>query len=1027
MSSQVHSRKRPLKSGREWKRQFLLFQGLLIASLAAPARQALAQAPSAQAPSGARQPSLAALREGFAHPPAEARLRCYWWWLNGHTDKPTITHDLEEMKAKGFGGALLVDADGSSQGGNRQVSAGPTFGSPAWVELYTHALREADRLGLEITLNINSGWNLGGPGVAPEESSKVLTWSRTLVEGERRATVQLAAPAEKNGFYRQIAVLAYPLHNPSTAQQPAGLRGLRERSAAVEAGFSMPDTTWMLSAAGSPARGTGPGAPTAIDLKQGAGQSSSHTTHLPGPALADTSLSEVHNLTQQVAGDGTLNWNVPPGAWEILRIGYTDSDARVSTSSGAWQGRALDHMSRTAFDSYWNRVVEPLLSAAKPYRSLKYLATDSWELGGTNWTESFAAEFTSRRGYDPVPWLPVLAGRILNNPDDSARFLTDLRRTVADLIVANHFDRFAELAAKHGLGIQAESGGPHGAPIDALETFRHSAVPQTEFWSENPHRSRDVERFFVKQAASAAHIYGQRFVAAEGETSINEQWNESLAADLKPSFDRAVTEGLNRLVWHEFTSSPASTGLPGQEYFAGTHLNPKVTWWNSGGAFFDYLNRVQFLMQQGTAVNDVLYFYGDNIPNFVRLKADDPAHVLPGYDYDVTSEDALLHTIRADKGRLRGPSGVEWKLLVLPASGRLTPAALTWVERYVHEGGKLAGLPPASAPGRITPEAQSRFEAVRSQVWGTDCAAGSHHDYGKGQVFCTADARLALTQLHIPPDVDAGTAFSAQHEPVSGPAVDYIHRHVNGLDLYFVRNGSDQTVNPDLLFRSKGRPEIWDPVSGTREAARLHRMLPDGRTEVQLTLAPFGSAFLVFTESSGAAAPAPARATAKAIPFVPLTPWSVSFQQDRGAPTSPVEVTDLKSWTEWPQPGVRFFSGTAVYRTHVTAPAFGKRDHVWLQFTDVREVARLRINGQDAGTVWAKPLSLRVDPWLKFGDNMLEIEVTNFWPNRIIGDLQPGVLKRFTETNITAYKPQSPLLPSGIIGPLSWSIEPASE
>ncbi len=156
-------------------------------------------------------PSLPALREGFLHPPAEARLRCYWWWLNGNTDKATISHDLEEMKAKGFGGALLVDANGSNQAGNREVPAGPTFGSPAWVALFTHALKEADRLGLEITLNITSGWNLGGPDVTPEQASKLLTWSRTAVNGGSKEVIHLAAPPVKNGFYRQIAVLAYPL------------------------------------------------------------------------------------------------------------------------------------------------------------------------------------------------------------------------------------------------------------------------------------------------------------------------------------------------------------------------------------------------------------------------------------------------------------------------------------------------------------------------------------------------------------------------------------------------------------------------------------------------------------------------------------------------------------------------------------------------------------------------------------------------------------------------------------------------
>jgi alpha-L-rhamnosidase len=183
------------------------------------------------------------LRKGFANPPASARLRCYWWWLNGHTTKATITHDLEEMQKKGCGGVLLVDANGANQNGNDNVPAGPEFGSPAWRALYVHALKEADRLGLEITLNITSGWNLGGPWVQPEQASKLLTWSRTVVNAGTTGVPRIGLPPVKNGFYRQIAVLAYPLHRGSSmagesGNSRKGLGALKAKSAAAEMGFS---------------------------------------------------------------------------------------------------------------------------------------------------------------------------------------------------------------------------------------------------------------------------------------------------------------------------------------------------------------------------------------------------------------------------------------------------------------------------------------------------------------------------------------------------------------------------------------------------------------------------------------------------------------------------------------------------------------------------------------------------------------------------------------------------------------------
>ncbi len=941
----------------------------------------------------AQQDSAAAtyngLRAGFANPPQAARLRCYWWWLNGNTDKPTITHDLEEMKAKGFGGALLVDANGSDQTGNRPATEGPTFGSPAWVELYRHTLSEADRLGLEITLNITSGWNLGGPDVTPEQASKLLTWTRTEVLGGSHVALKLEAPATKNGFYRQIAVLAYPLqHGEALQAQPPG-PSLRARAAAMETGFSMPDATSMLHAG-----------PNASD-----------------PQGADTPQERVQNLSSLTQADGTLSWDAPAGQWEILRIGYTDSDARVSTSSGSWQGLALDYLSRDAFNTYWEHTVQPLLAAAKPFQSLKYLATDSWELGGTNWTDTFALEFQQRRGYDPVPWLPVVAGRIVGDRDRSTRFLADLRRTVADLVVSNHYDVFAARAAEYGLGIQAESGGPHGAPIDALETFRHAAVPQTEFWSQNQHRAQDVERFFTKEAASAANIYGQRFVAQEGETSIGPQWSESLAADLKPSFDMGITEGMNRLVWHEFTSSPAATGLPGQEYFAGTHLNPKVTWWNAGGAFFNYLNRAQFMMQQGVAVDDVLYFYGDNVPGFVRLKGDDPAHVLPGYDYDVTDEDALLHTLNAEGQEIAGPSGVRWRALALPASGRMSLAALLWIEQYTRGGGIVVGLPPQSATGMLSREDAAKFAATVQAVWGGNCT--TEHVFGKGKVYCTQDTHAALARMKVPPDVEVlgGDTPAA----TSKSAFDYVHRRAGDSDIYFLRNGSDAISSRDVVFRTRAsEAETWDAVTGEVHRLTARKALDDGRIQIQVELPPFGSTFVIFhTRAQTALREAPRTLRSEPI----ASTWQLTFQPGRGAPQEPTPMTTLQSWTNAADSGIRFFSGTATYSANVSAPAFSAGEQVLLHFSEVHEIARVKVNGRDAGTVWAQPLTLRVDPWLKPGVNTIEIEVTNLWPNRIIGDLQPGVEHRWTATNITAYRANSPLLPSGLIGPVEWIVQ----
>ena len=938
--------------------------------------------------------SLDRLRVGFHNPPPQARLRCYWWWLNGHTDKPTITHDLEQMREKGFGGVILVDAGGAAQGGNHPVPAGPKFGSPAWTGLYLYALKVAERLGLEVTLNIQSGWNVGGPSVTPQDAAKLLTFDHLDIEGGHAQDLRVPIPPTVNNFYRDIAVLAYPLHHgtalaweshhakhrrqPQDQETPlqAYPAATRARAAAVEPGISMQNTDSMLDDS------------TQALLKN-------------DPTYADALVNEVRVLHMQA--DGSVHVALPVGEWEILRVGYTDSGAKVSTSSDTWKGLAIDYMSRRAFNDYWNKNVQPLLVAAKPYNSLKYLATDSWEVGGTNWTDDFREEFLKRRGYDPVPYLPVVAGRILGNPSISTRFLTDLRRTVADLIVKNHYDLFAARAADFGLGVQSESGGPHVAPLDALETFRRSAVPQTEFWAQNAHRSADKQRFFVKEASSAADIYGRPYAAAEGETSIGPHWSESLSADLKPTFDMAVTEGLNRLVWHQFTSSPASEGIPGQEYFAGTYLNPNVTWWNAGGPFFDYLNRVQYMMQQGHAVRDVLYYYGNQVPNFVRLKADDPAHVLPGYDYDVTDQDALLHTIRIEGSDLVGPSGVRWRLLALPATRRVSVPVLELVKRYLQAGGAVVSLPPISPTGNVPAIDRNEFDMLDAQIW-SNCKSGAHR-YAEGTVYCTADSRWALQQMKLIPDV-ALASGDVRLAPNSTDTIDWVHRRVGATDVYFVRSAYGEQKRFSLYFRAKGSAELWDPVTG-----EFHRALSQtsgNRTKIDLQLPPYGTVFAVLPVTS-TAPPVPVKVREEAVEGM----WQLKMPDSAAVPLSGPNL-----WNQ--MHAFRYFSGTATYIANLRAPHLAADETACLHFSEVDNVAVFHVAGQDSSTVWTYPDQYCVQKF-KSDRFTLFIDVTNLWHNQLVGDqLHPA--GRTTHTNIVLPTTDYALLPSGLAGPAQWWI-----
>ena len=770
----------------------------------------------ANAGQGADAPTL---EQGWTQPPLGTRLRAYWWWLNGNVTKAAITRDLEEMRAKGFGGALICDAGGAEQDGNDRVPHGPDFLSPEWRELYRHTLREADRLGLEMSLNILSGWNLGGPVVPAEDAAKKLVWSETRTVGPTKFEQQLPAPKSREGFYQDLFVVAFRLQpaqtergllagvtasseqeqhpasaladaNPETywvsAGGQAGDGPTPQRPAWVQFDFATPvrldrlvlqprpgygprDCEWQVSEDGQTFRavksfaadakaetavscpavsgrafrlvisgafdprfpesprnvqiaelglsgpdGTWPGGAKTRPIQNWAEKAVHKTLHFSAPDTTpllqdvsaepgeeDTRAATVRNLTAQLDANGVLRWDAPEGSWEVLRFGCTiGNQAHVSTSSDGWKGYAVDALDKAAFRRYWDAVVEPLIADAKPWigRSLKYLHTDSWEVEAINWTPTLPAEFRQRRGYDLLPFLPVIAGRIVNSRSESNRFLHDFRRTIGDLAAENHYGSFLELAHQHGLQIHPESGGPHAVPIDAQQCLGWTDVPMSEFWAWSwRHRIGDTNRFFVKQPASAAHTYGHRLVAAEGFTTIGPHWQETLWDNLKPAFDKALCEGMNLLVWHAFVCSPAEMGVPGQQYFAGTHFNPNTTWWAKSEPFLSYINRCQWLLQQGLFTADVCYYYGDHVPNFAQLKSSDPAKVLPGYDYDVLSAEALIKRLSVQDGHLVLPDGLRYRVLVLPERTVISLPVLRKPQRT--RGGRCHGHRPAADRG----------------------------------------------------------------------------------------------------------------------------------------------------------------------------------------------------------------------------------------------------------------------------------------------------------------------------------------
>ena len=938
------------------------------------------------------------IKTTFQNPESVSGVNCWWWWLNGNVNKAAITKDLAAMKSRNFQGAMIFDAGGHNQRGNKDIPAGPLFGSDEWNELFVFALDEAQRLGLEMGFNIQSGWNLGGPRVTPEYTAKQITYSEVKMSGNKNVAVKLALPQTRRDFYKDIAVLAFPINDDQKTNKV--ITDLDLKLGYHELGGSAPDTRFLLT-----------------NSSTGSRNSKDNSSYI-------LTKDDILDISSQMDANGNLNWQAPEGDWSILRIGYTCTDSHVSTSSGDWQGSVLDYMSKEAFDFYWNDVVEPIFNAAGDHvgTTLKYMETDSWECGGMNWTDQFAEEFIQYRGYDLKNYLPIVAGYIVDDIETSNAFLSDFRKTLGDLVAYNHYAVFQEYAHKHNMGIQPESAGPHAGPLDGIKNYGFSDIVMSEFWSPSPHRPRPENRFFLKQASSAAHIYGKKIVGAESFTTIGPHWNDELWHDQKSSFDHEICAGLNRMYFHTFTSSPPEAGLPGQEYFAGTHINPQVTWWEQSGAFIDYMHRTQSVVQEGKFVADVLYYYGDHVPNVFPFKHADPAGAMPGFDYDVTDETIFLQ-LKVEDGKLLVPGGVKYRVLVLPDHKVLSMAVLEKAEELLQQGATIIGYKPeklASLMGGT--EAQKKFNELADKIWGVETSEKGEKKYGSGNVAWGMTAREYFLSKEVPADFDIV-------ENDSKTDFDYIHYTIGESDVYFVTNQTRERQKIKARFRvSEKQPELWDALTGEIREAKAFAQ-NDGLTTVPLTLDPYGAMMVVFNTEIAASKQGTAIRNYSDFEILKELSgaWTVEFDPEWGGPGS-VTFPELADWSQHSEAGIKYYSGTAVYNKTFNLDFEPQQDkQYYLQLGSVKDVgiAEVNINGKDKGIVWTSPFRVEISDALQNGENTLEIKMVNSWYNRVAGDQTFPDEKQYTSTNIDLkhdYRGRSideiPLEPSGLLGPV---------
>ena len=729
------------------------------------------------------------------------------------------------------------------------------------------------------------------------------------------------------------------------------------------------------------------------------------------------SLSQVINLTEQYKNapashskEKTITAVLPKGKWKLLRMGHT-ATGHTNATGGGGKGLECDKFNprtvRKQFDNWFAQAfVKTHPEVAR--RVLKYMHVDSWECGSQNWSDSFAKEFRTRRGYDLLPYLPLLAGIPMESAGRSEEILRDVRTTIAELVVDVFYQVLSDCAKEYDCQFSAECVAPTMVS-DGLLHYQKVDLPMGEFWLNSPTHDKPND---MLDAISGAHIYGKNIIQAEGFTEVRGTWDE-YPAMLKTLLDRNYALGINRLFYHVYVHNPWLDRQPGMTLDGiGLFFQRNQTWWDKGAkAFSEYATRCQSLLQYGHPVTDIAVFTGEEVPRRsvlperlvsslpglfgterveserIRLANEgQPLRVRPvgvthsanmadpekwvnplrGYAYDSFNKDALLRLAKAENGRMKLAEGMGYKVVVLPLSRPMNPEPV------------------------LSPAVRKKMDELK--------AAG---------VIVPA----------LPYTEEDFSAYGLERDMIVPEDVAWMHRSGELGDIYFVANQREETRTFTASMRINGRkPECWNPVTGemnTHPSYRIH----DNRTEVTLTSAPNESVFIVFPTEE--AADKERTSTDKREPLnrtLETEEYTVTFL----ATGKTVVRKDLFDWSKEEDEQIRYYSGTAVYKaTFRWKDKLKKGQPVYLNLGKVCNLATVRVNGIDCGTVWTAPYRADITSPLKKGTNELEIEVTNTWANALKGVDEGKAPYDGIWTNAKYRKKEDTLLPAGLLGILT--------
>jgi hypothetical protein len=713
----------------------------------------------------------------------------------------------------------------------------------------------------------------------------------------------------------------------------------------------------------------------------------------------------VIDISKFMSAEGELNWDAPAGQWIIVRSGMAPTGVTNSPAPPNGTGLEVDKMNKDYltghFDAYLGEIIKRI--PAEDRKSFKVVVEDSYETGGQNWTDNMIEKFKKVYGYDPTPFIPVLYGSVVGSEEISNRFLWDLRRFIADKVSFEYVGGLRDISHKYGLTTWLENYGHWGFPGEFLQYGGQSDEIGGEFWSEG-----DLGNIENRAASSSAHIYGKTKVSAESFTCGGAAYSR-YPAKMKQRGDRFFTEGINNTLLHVYIEQPYDDKLPGVNAGFSNEFNRNNTWFNDMPLFTNYLKRCNFMLQQGRYVADVAYFIGEDAPKMTGVC--DPA--LPkGYSFDYINADVLKERITVKNGLLVLPNGITYRMLILPRLATMRPELLVKIQQLVKQGAVVFGPAPTSSPSlQNFTTADEQVMKTAKDMWGNiDGTTVKTNHYGKGLVINGMDLQEALTMLQAVPDCKI----------TGDDSVLFIHRKINNDDVYFLSNQKNKAINFDACLQVKNKqPEWWNPVTGE------HRLLPaytldKSQTTISLKLHENESGFIVFRTPALNAKKATAATNFPPQQIVAeiKTPWQVSFDAGHWGPVKPVTFDTLMDWTKSSNDQIKYYSGTAIYHNHFTVTNLRADQQMLIDLGSLTAMATIKINGVDVGGVWTPPYQLKITKYLHQGSNTLGVAVVNTWVNRLIGDLHLPEKERTTWTNVNPYTVDSPLEPSGLLGPV---------